>query len=76
MPPIPIDGCDHGATLDQAGLTILPGHGSFRAVPVSIYFGQLVLMNSAHQIMSGDNNTRIGRAIPPRQAGTNLATPP
>jgi hypothetical protein len=75
-PPIPIDGDEHGATLDQAGLTTRPGHGSFRAVSVSMYFGQLVLMNPAHQIMSGDNNTPIGRGDATTPAGADLAPLP
>jgi hypothetical protein len=31
-PPIPIDGREHGVTLDQVGATVLPGHGSFRGL--------------------------------------------
>ncbi len=27
-----LDGCEHGATLDQAGASVLPGHGVFRGL--------------------------------------------
>jgi hypothetical protein len=34
-PPIPIDGREHGVTLDQVGASVLPGHDSFRGLIVA-----------------------------------------
>src|SRR5271165_5567388 len=61
-----LDGCEHGAMLDQAGLTILPGHGSIG----------LMAATGWHRVLDIESTVRCCRQVKPNHHPKLTGLPP